>query len=319
MKKIFCFGYGYSAQHLAPLLLAQGDEVAGTWQTRPPQTDPAVQLFRFAANEALSPEGLAALAAAQVVVISIPPVPRAELVAELRPEPDLVLAQHKAALAQENIKHIIYLSTTGVYGDHQGGWVDEQTPTAPQTERGHRRLAAEMAWRDFVQTDFDQTGAARGEAKKLTILRLAGIYGPGRSVFDTIRQGRAQIIVKPGQYFSRIHVADIAQFIHAVIAAAPSPQAESSQNVEVYNLADNLPAPPQDVIRQGFALLGRTPPPPIDFAQATLSPMQASFYSESKRIDNRRMREFLSQHSQKNLIYPEYHAGLAAIYATLAG
>ncbi len=184
-----------------------------------------------------------------------------------------------------------YLSTTGVYGDHGGGWVDEDTPLTPGTRRGAMRLAAEDAWRAIPDLP-------------LHIFRLAGIYGPGRGPFAKVRAGTARRIVKPGQVFSRIHVEDIAQVIEASLRQ-PDPGA-------VYNLCDDDPAPPQDVILHAAELLGVTPPPEEPFESAEMGAMARSFYAESKRVSNRRIKEELGV----RLYYPDYRAGLAALLAS---
>jgi nucleoside-diphosphate-sugar epimerase len=186
-----------------------------------------------------------------------------------------------------------YLSTTGVYGDHRGGWVDEATPLTPSTERGHARVTAEAEWMDLHQ----RLGLP------VHIFRLAGIYGPGRGPFEKVRDGTARRIVKPGQVFSRIHAEDIAQVLIASMAR-PDPGA-------AYNLCDDDPAPPQDVIAHAATLLGLPLPPEIPFETADLSPMAASFYAESKRVDNRKIKEDLGV----TLRYPDYRAGLASVLA----
>lgn len=194
-----------------------------------------------------------------------------------------VLARHGEALGPG--RWLGYLSTTGVYGDRQGGWVAETSRLAPVNERSHWRAAAEAEWR------------ARGAE----VFRLAGIYGPGRSAIDRLRQGRAQRVVKPGQVFSRIHVEDIAG---ALIAAMARPEPG-----RVVNLADNEPAPPQDVIAFAATLLGIEAPGEVDFDAAELSQMARSFYADNKRVCNRRLRETLGV----ALIHPDYRAGLKAI------
>jgi dTDP-4-dehydrorhamnose reductase len=205
-----------------------------------------------------------------------------------------VLARHGGAIARsERLRWIGYLSTTGVYGDRGGDWVDEKTPLEPVNQRSHWRVAAEAGWQRL------------GEEADLPVMvfRLAGIYGPGRSALDRLREGRAQRIVKAGQVFSRIHVADIAQVLAASIAA-PDPG-------RVYNVADDEPAPPQDVIAHAAELLGMPAPPEIPFERADLSPMARSFYAESKRVSNRRIKAELGV----RLAYPTYRAGLASILA----
>lgn len=213
------------------------------------------------------------------------------LLASLPPDAhgDPVLDRHAAALAAASPRWVGYLSTTGVYGDRAGGWVDEESAIDPATERGRRRAAAEAAWLAI--------------GLPVHLLRLAGIYGPGRSALDRVRDGRARRIVKPGQVFSRIHVADIAQVLAASIAR-PRPG-------RAYNLADDMPAPPQDVIAFAADLLGAPPPPEVAFDEADLSPMARSFYAESKRVSNARIKSELGV----QLLYPDYRAGLRAIHA----
>jgi nucleoside-diphosphate-sugar epimerase len=189
------------------------------------------------------------------------------------------------------LRWIGYLSTTGVYGDRAGGWVDEEAPLIPTGERGRRRVAAEARWLDLV----------RRHGSLVHIFRLAGIYGPGRNALDTVRAGRAQRIVKPGQIFSRIHVADIAQVLRASMAK-PEPGA-------IYNVCDDDPAPPADVVAFACDLLGVPCPPPVPFDEAKLSQMALSFYADSKRVSNRRIKEELGV----RLLYPSYRDGLAAL------
>ncbi len=189
------------------------------------------------------------------------------------------------------LKWVGYLSTTAVYGDHGGDWVDETTPPNPASKRGQWRMDAEAAW-----------GAIPDLA--LHIFRLAGIYGPGRGPFAKVRSGTARRIIKPGQVFSRIHVADIAQVLAASIAR-PDPGA-------IYNLCDDDPAPPQDVIAHAAELLGMPIPPAIPFDTADLTPMARSFYGENKRVRNDRIKDALGV----ELIYPGYREGLAALVAS---
>jgi len=205
-----------------------------------------------------------------------------------------VLDLHGPDIAsRRELAWIGYLSTTGVYGDRQGGWVDEESALRPTGERGRRRVAAEAGWR------------ALGQRAGLPahVFRLAGIYGPGRSAFDALRAGRAQRIEKPGHVFSRIHVADIVQVLHASMAR---PRAGA-----IYNLCDDDPAAPADVIAHAAALLGVAPPPIVPFAEAKLSEMARSFYDDNKRVRNDRIKQELGV----RLTYPDYRAGLAAILA----
>ncbi|MBC7155592.1 MAG: SDR family oxidoreductase, partial [Rhodobacteraceae bacterium] len=203
---------------------------------------------------------------------------------------DPVLLNAAEILAKAPDLHWVgYLSTTGVYGDQGGGWVDETTPPAPGTARGKARLDAEKAW--------ENTGLP------VHVFRLAGIYGPGRGPFEKVLNGTARRIIKPGQVFSRIHVDDIAQVLEASINR-PDPG-------RVYNLCDDDPAPPQDVLAHAAALLGMPPPPEVAFDDADLSRMARSFYAESKRVRNDRIKQELGV----ELIHPDYRSGLAAILA----
>ena len=203
-------------------------------------------------------------------------------------DPVLNELREEIAARASHFAWVGYLSTTGVYGDHQGGWVDEDTPLAPSTRRGQWRKDAEAAWQAIP-------------GLPLHIFRLAGIYGPGRGPFAKVRAGTARRIIKDGQVFSRIHVDDIAQVLEASIDR-PRPG-------RVYNLCDDDPAPPQDVIAHAAELLGMAPPPAIPFEEAQMTPMARSFYAESKRVRNRRIKEELGV----ELLYPDYRAGLRAL------
>jgi nucleoside-diphosphate-sugar epimerase len=277
MNTLLSFGHGYSAQALARLLIPQGWRVIGT--TRNPDK------ARAFAAEGVEPllwpvDSLApALAQATHVLQSMAPDQGG----------DPVLAAHAAELAAARAEWVGYLSTTGVYGDHQGGWVDETTPLTPATARGRARVAAEQGWQAL--------------GLPLHIFRLAGIYGPGRGPFEKVRNGTARRIIKPGQVFSRIHVDDIAQVLAASIAR-PDPGA-------VYNLCDDDPAPPEDVLAHAAQLLGLPPPPEEDWQTAEMTPMARSFYAESKRVRNDRIKNDLGI----RLIHPDYRSGLAAVLA----
>jgi len=186
-----------------------------------------------------------------------------------------------------------YLSTTGVYGDHGGNWVDETTPLTPATTRGTHRVYAENQW----------MALHKSRALPVHIFRLAGIYGPGRGPFAKVRSGTARRIIKDNQVFSRIHVADIAQAIAASITR-PNPG-------QIYNVCDNAPAPPQDVLGYAATLLGLPMPPALDFDTADLTPMARSFYAESKKVSNARITRELGV----KLRYPDYKSGLEALLA----
>ncbi|MCM2562837.1 SDR family oxidoreductase [Lutimaribacter sp. EGI FJ00015] len=280
-KTLLSFGHGYVAQTLAPLLLTRGWTIYGT--TRNPNKvkdlqDQGVRPLLWGQDDIA-----AIIAGATHIMSSVAP-------AEGK---DPVLAEFRQDIAQAapRLHWAGYLSTTGVYGDHQGGWVDETTPLAPGTARGKARVAAERGWADIP-------------GLPLHVFRLPGIYGPGRSAFDRLRAGNARRIIKPGQVFSRIHVDDIAQVLAASMAA-PDPGA-------IYNVCDDEPAPSQDVIAHAAELLDLPLPPAVDFDTANLSPMARSFYSESKRMRNDRIKTKLGI----TLHHPTYREGLAAILAS---
>jgi len=283
-SRLFCFGLGYSAQALARRCLDQGWRVAGTH--RGASGRPAMQgaeSFVFERDQPLA-DPAAALAGATHLLISIPP----------DAEGDPVVDCHSADIAAvPGLAWVGYLSTTGVYGDRDGGWVDEDSPLLPTGDRGRRRLAAERAWLDLAER----------YGLPVQIFRLAGIYGPGRNALDTVKSGRAKRIDKPGQVFSRIHRDDIVQVLEASIAA-PRPG-------RAYNLCDDHPAPPAEVIEHACGLLAVTPPPLVPYDQAELSPMARSFYRDNKQVSNQRIKEELGV----ELRYPNYKAGLAALLA----
>ena len=277
-KVLISFGHGYCARALAPHLVARGWTVWGT--TRMPEKAAAFEAEGV--TPVLWPDGDMTEAFETVTHILISAGPDEG--------GDPVLARFGAQIRElaPRLDWAGYLSTTGVYGDHSGAWVDETTPLTPATRRGRLRVMAEDQWRAI-------------EGLPLHIFRLAGIYGPGRGPFEKVRQGTARRIVKPGQVFSRIHVADIAQVLAASIDR-PDPGA-------AYNVCDNDPAPPQDVIAYAADLLGVPIPPEEPFDDAVMSPMARSFYAESKKVSNRRMCEELGV----KLLYPDYRTGLRAL------
>jgi nucleoside-diphosphate-sugar epimerase len=225
-----------------------------------------------------------ALNSASHILVSVPP----------NEAGDPVLSRHGDDIAAQagHLKWIGYLSTVGVYGDHGGAWVDEETAPRPVSDRGRRRLAAERAWAELGA----QTGIP------VAIFRLAGIYGPGRNPLDRLKRGEARRIVKPGQIFNRIHVADIAAVLSASIARPPA-------SPRIYNVCDDEPAPPQDVVAFAARLLGRPPLPEESFATANLSPMAKSFYAENKRCRNARIKRELGV----RLKFRNYRDGLTAL------
>ncbi len=276
-KTLLSIGHGYSAQALEARLLAQGWRIIGT--TRSP--DRARAMRARGVEPLIWPGTPLPLAQATHLLTSVAP---------LRDDP-VLSAQSDQIAAARHLDWVGYLSTIGVYGDHQGGWVDEETPANANSDRAIARVRAEAAW----QTLCDEAGL------RLHVFRLAGIYGPGRGPFEKLREGRAQMVIKDGQVFSRIHQADIGQALEAAI--------HSDIGSRIFNLCDDAPAPPQDVLRFAAALLGIAPPPEVPFAQADLSPMARSFYADSKRVRNDRIKGEL----RLSLIYPDYQTGLAAI------
>lgn len=205
---------------------------------------------------------------------------------------DPILKSLGAWLAGQPLQWVGYLSTTGVYGDHQGAWVDEESAAGPLSQRGARRVAAEAAWRQW------------GEDANIAVhfFRLPGIYGPGRSAIETVHAGTARQIIKPDQVFSRIHVDDIAQTLWASMSHPNAGQC--------YNVCDDAPAPPQDIIQYAADLLSMPPPPAVHFEDADLSEMARSFYSENKRVRNDRIKNEL----HVVLKYPSYREGVLACY-----
>jgi nucleoside-diphosphate-sugar epimerase len=275
------FGLGFAGTAVARHFLRAGWRVTGTTRSgalRPDWAEdlPEAPVFAFDRDHAL-PED--ALAGATHVLAGIPPDEAGDPVLDR-------LADRLRRLAP---RWVGYFSTTGVYGDRGGDRVDETADVRPASARARWRVAAERAWLD--------------SGLPVHVFRLAGIYGPGRSAFTQIRAGTARRVIKPGQVFGRIHVADIARVVAASIAR-PNPGA-------IYNVADDLPAPPQDVIELACRLLGAPVPPALSWeqAQTLLSPMALSFFADNKRIDNGRIKRELGV----TLAYPSYREGLVAL------
>lgn len=284
---LFVFGLGYSAMHYVTTRAA-GERVAGTVRSREKAQEIVAGHSNIEAlvfDAATFDEGIKErLTKTTHLLVSIPPSESGD--------PTLAHFRHAIANAPQ-LEHIVYLSTIGVYGDHNGAWIDENAPTEPNSARNRARVVAEREWIAF--------GAHTG--KQIAILRLAGIYGPGRNALVNLREGKARRIVKAGQVFNRIHVEDIARAIEATFASnAPS---------GIFNVADDEPAPPQDVIAYAAELLGIEGPPEIPFERADLMPMARSFYSSNKRVSNRRLKEQLGV----TLAYPTYRQGLRALAA----
>ena len=280
--RLLVFGPGYSASAAIDHLRAES--VMATARTPDREAELAARGFRPVAFDGTeqSPELAAAIADATHLLISIAPGEGG----------DPVLATAADAIARApNLRSIVYLSTVGVYGDHGGGWVDEATEPNPKSRRSHARIAAERGWTEL---------AARIR-RPLAILRLAGIYGPGRNALVDLAGGTARRLVNPGQVFNRIEVDDTA----ATIAASFEREADG-----VFNVADDEPAPPQDVVAFAAHLMGIAPPPEVPFATADLSPLARSFYGENKRVRNDRLKQEL----RVTLAYPTFRDGLTALW-----
>lgn len=285
-SRLFCFGLGYSALALVQKLKPLGWQIAGTVRTEAAAVAlraQGIEVFVFDGTRPLS-NAKAVLADTTHLLSSIPP--------DVGGDP--VVVCHGADIAGcEALVWAGYLSTTGVYGDRDGGWVDENAALQPTSVRSEQRFAAEQAW----------LGLHKRRGVPCHLFRLAGIYGPGRSALDLVRRGTAKRIDKPGQVFSRIHVDDIAAVLMASIAQ-PNPG-------RIYNVCDDNPASPAAVTAFACELLSRPLPPLVPFDEAEMSPMARSFYRDNKRVDNHRIKEELAV----ELIYPDYKAGLKAILA----
>ena len=270
MNHLLCFGFGFTAAHLAKILPRKEWRISGTTRKS---------------------EGLGAMAMADVhgfIFDQMQHIPSSvtHILGSVPPDEmgDPVVRKFSGQLARP-LAWTAYLSTTGVYGDRQGGPVREESELAPTSNRAKRRVLAESQWQPF----------------QAHIFRLPGIYGAGRSQLDAVRGGTAKRIVKPGQIFSRIHVEDISGILAASIA---------QPNLgRIYNVADDEPCPPQDVVTYAARLLGVMPPPEVAYEKAQLSPMARSFYDDSKRVSNARVKDELGY----QLKYPNYRVGLRAL------
>jgi nucleoside-diphosphate-sugar epimerase len=279
---LLIFGLGYTASFYAAEAAGAFAAIAATKRAPEIETEGRFRLLPFdGAADTVDPRLRAALHEADALLVSAGPDEAGDPVLRR-------LAKEIAAAPK--VKKIVYLSTIGVYGDHKGEWIDESARTEPANRRSQQRLAAEKQW----------LGLATGECK-VYVLRLSGIYGPGRNVLLKLRDGTARRLVKPGQVFNRIHVADIAQAINGCfLGDAPG---------GIYNVTDDEPAPPQDVVTFAAKLLGVEPPPEKPFEETALTPMQRSFYGENKRVLNRRMKDLLGF----KLAYPTFREGIAAL------
>jgi hypothetical protein len=278
------FGAGFSGLAIARSLAGDCDFAGGT--TRGPERFAALQgagLTPFIyAGGAPSDDHAASLSEITHLVMSIAP--------DSGGDPLLDAFADGLRPSMPKLEWIGYLSTVGVYGDHDGEWVDEQTPCKPVSRRSVARLAAEDGWTRLA----DEAGVP------LAIIRLSGIYGPGRNALKTLSEGKARRLIKPGQVFNRIHVADIGGAT-ALLAR--------QRLGGIYNVTDDMPAPPQDVVSEAARIMGIEPPAEMDFETADLSPMARSFYGENKRVSNARIKA-----SGYSFMYPDYFTGLAALF-----
>jgi hypothetical protein len=289
MSTLLCMGLGYSAEHYVAAFGHKFARIAGTMRSKERAAvlnaydDDGGRALVFDGKTA-TPELRQSIAAADTVLISIPQDDTGD---------PLLRICGDAFMDAGRLRSIVYLSTVGVYGDSAGDWVDEATPPQTRSARGRERLAAERAWQTL--------GTSRGIA--VAVLRLAGIYGPGRNALTQIARGGARRIVKPGQVFNRIHVFDIAQAIDAAFTALAS---------GIFNVADDEPSPPGDPLIFAAQLLGVPPPPevPFDEAAPAMSPLALSFWQECRRVRNAKLKRELGV----SLRYPTYREGLRTLF-----
>jgi nucleoside-diphosphate-sugar epimerase len=283
MKKnsLFCFGLGFAAQALAKRMRSDKWNISGTCRAKDRESAlKELSVFSFDGTDATE-EIRNALTKVTHLLISIPP----------QPSGDVVLTNFASQIAEcKNLQWIGYISSTGVYGDTQGEWVDESSPLQPETELNIRRVEAEKSWLKMIP---------------VVIFRCASIYGPGRNLLVAVKQERARRIEKPGLVFSRIHVEDLARTLEASI--------KNPQPGEIYNVSDDKPSPPSETVEYACKLLNVKPPPLIPFESAGLSKIARGFYQTCKRVGNKKIKEELGVKLQ----YPDYRSGLDAIFKTM--
>ncbi len=288
-KKLFCFGFGYVAQNLARRLASQGFQIAGTtrnYETRDELREKGVEAYVFDNNHPLNNIEQAFHDVTHILISVAPGM-----------DGDAAYLTHGDDLKYiPSLQWVGYLSATSVYGNHDGDFVTEETETNPGSRRGSLRVLAERQWMDLWYRD----------AVPVHLFRLAGIYGPGRSILETVRAGAAKRIHKPGQYFSRIHVDDISYILQ-----------QSMDNLypgEVYNVADDYPSPSDEMVEYACNLLGEPVPELMSWDSSDLSPMATSFYKENKRVSNEKIKKELGV----KLGYPSYKEGLEAILKAMS-
>ena len=280
---LFVIGFGYTAQRVVDLHGSGFSRITGTVRSAEKRALLAADDIHLFDGTRPADATLAKAAQADIVLISVPP----------GSGDDPALTAFGDAITTGRARRVIYLSTVGVYGDHQGAWIDEATPLAPEHDRVQARVRVEQEWQARI-------------GDRLTVLRLGGIYGPGHNALVELRAGRARRIVKPGQVFNRIHVDDAAAAVMAAVRCGKG---------GAWNIVDDEPAPPQDVIAYAAKLMGVAPPPELAFDSAELSPMARSFYASNRRIRNIRAKQELGL----VFTYPTYRAGLDALWAAGEG
>jgi nucleoside-diphosphate-sugar epimerase len=282
--RIFLFGAGYSARAFSRLMTGEAERIDGT--TRNEQNFPLLEKSGIAPiifdGETASPDLIDRLAKSTHVVISISPRESGD--------PSLAIVEEALRRPGNTIRWIGYLSTVGVYGNHDGNWIDETAPLAPTSRRSLERVEAESAWEALSER----------HGTPVALLRLSGIYGPGRNAFVNLERGTARRIIKDGQVFNRIHVDDIAGSLRFLAG---------TNSGGAFNITDSEPAPPQDVVAYAAELMGVAIPPEIPFEQADLTPMGRSFYGENKRVSNKRIKAL-----GYDFIYPDYKAAFSAMW-----
>jgi dTDP-4-dehydrorhamnose reductase len=283
--KLFAFGVGYCARFFIARSGNSYDAIAGTVRASAKAEEMAsgdIETFVFDAEEEDSAI-MERVASANIILVSVPPGTSAD--------PVLARFGHRIATLPRQ-QTIVYLSTVGVYGDRRGDWVDETMTPTPSSERSLARLQAERSW----------AAIGKANSKKVYILRLAGIYGPGRNAFCSLKAGTARRVVKRGHVSNRIHVEDISRAIDSAIT-------HKGQG-GIFNVSDDAPAPPQDVIMYAAMLMGVEPPPEQELETADLTPMARSFYAENKRVSNRKLKDEFGL----RLAFPTYRVGLEALW-----
>lgn len=274
--QLFSFGLGFSSQALAKRLLPHGWDVAGTIRGEQGEISAEnISVYPFEVSQKVSE----AISRATHLLITIPP----------QPSGDVVLKNFSEQITKaQNLRWIGYISSTGVYGDAKGEWVDETSPLLASTDHNRKRIEVESAWLKL----------GRDHNLPVMIFRCVGIYGPGRNLLVSIRQGRARRIDKPGLVFSRIHSEDLAQTLEASM--------QKPQPGEIYNLSDDCPSPPAEAVEYACNLLGMEPPPLVPYEEADLSPIAQNFYNTNKRVSNKKIKLELGV----TLRYPDYKSGL---------